>query len=135
MPPELPFTLPDPDRYEIRPLQLEHENAVRAILAHSMAFHSPMWTPMYPRDQAELAYALFKAWRPAVRCFLEAGLSFGGFDKHYTSTYADPAPNTVGWDHTNTEASSETLLAQMDFPLSSVALFKDAAHHVPAGAM
>jgi hypothetical protein len=116
-----------PDGYEIRQLKREHLPWVQAIVAHTMSFDSPVWSRVaYEGGPAQRAYDMHDAIRPSSLQSIESGLSYGVFWKHHKCK----TPGLEGelrWDFKDPSASRETLLEQMDFPLVSVAMSKDAA--------
>ena len=59
-----------------------------------------------------------------------SGMSFGVFDLEYKykNPKSEATEGALYWDPTDTEATPEKLLDQMDFPLCSVALAYDGAH-------
>lgn len=121
-------------RFEIRQLGLEHLDWVRAIQSHSNIFHSPVWTKIYPENQTERVYRAFNAARTGSLHGLESGLSYGVFDKEYKFRRRESAETNgaLYWDHEDLTATPEDLLAQMDFPLVSVALASDSANALEA---
>ena len=116
-----------PSRYEIRQLGPLHIPWASAIVVHSNIFYSPIWPNLYPVDKTQRAYNGQHAADYLVRHQIESGLSFGVFDREYK--YKNPALKYPGgellWDFADKDASAETLLSQMDFPLASIALAYD----------
>lgn len=105
-------------------------------MTHSNVFYSPAWAEIYPHNKPARLFEIFKTSDYLVRHQIESGLSYGVFDKAYQFKYASSAtadnggvgPGALCWDENNQDtATSDTLLAQMDFPLVSVALAYDAA--------
>lgn len=75
------FPLPEPERYEIRPLQLEDADAASAIIAHGATFDSPLWAPIHDvGNKSTRAYHLWRAIRPLACRYIQSGLSYGVFD-------------------------------------------------------
>lgn len=119
------------ERFEIRQLGPEHTDWVMAIQAHSNIFHSPVWSRIYTENsvRTELVYrALHQADRPGTLQRLESGLCYGVFDREYQYKRASSAATNgaLYWDENNLTATGEELLAQMDFPLVSIAIASDA---------
>ncbi|KAK4040950.1 hypothetical protein C8A01DRAFT_35006 [Parachaetomium inaequale] len=116
-----------PDGYEIRQLQREHLPWVQAIVAHTMSFDSPILSKVaYEGGPAQRAYDMHDSIRPSSLQSIESGLSYGVFWKHHKCK----TPGVEGelkWDFNDASASREKLLEQMDFPLVSIAMSKDAA--------
>lgn len=58
---------------------------------------------------------------------IASGLSYGVFDTQYKFKRADSASKggALYWDESNTEATADELLSQMDFPLISIAMALD----------
>lgn len=124
-------------RYEIRLLGPEHIDWVLAILCHSNTFHSPLWPIIYPENKTQRCYAVFKAAHYIVAHQIESGLSWGVFDKEWKPKNPEAAA-TGGknlWDLSNEAASSDDLLAQMDFPLVSIGLSYDSINPLDAAQM
>ncbi|UNI16847.1 hypothetical protein JDV02_003243 [Purpureocillium takamizusanense] len=122
-----------PDRYEIRVLEPQHLEWAAAIVSHSNLFHSPVWPLLYPELKAKRAYATQKEARYLVGHQIASGYSLGVFDKEYQ--FKRPQSSATGgalyWNEGGAgdeDASSATLLEQMDFPLVSVALAYDSFH-------
>jgi len=94
---------------------------------HSTFFASPVWPKIYTKDRTELCYRLFKATEYATDHQIESGLSLGVFDKEYE--FRRPEAARLGgklyWDLEDVAADEQKLLAQMDFPLVSVAFAHD----------
>lgn len=116
-----------PSRYEIRTLGPEHAEWAKAIVTHSNAFGSPVWSVLWPGEQTARAYRVFAALDHMVDHQIASGLSLGLFDTAYP--YKRPASAAAGgrlwWDTADLGADGDALLAQMDFPLLSVALAYD----------
>jgi hypothetical protein len=75
------FGLPEPERYQIRPLLTHDMAAASAILAHGDAFDSPLLTPIHHAcNKPGRAFDLWQASRPMVSSYIEQGLSYGVFD-------------------------------------------------------
>jgi hypothetical protein len=75
------FSLPEPERYQIRPLLSKDTSAVSAILAHGDAFDSLLMTPIHHTcDKPQRAYDLWQASQDMVRSYISRGLSHGVFD-------------------------------------------------------
>jgi hypothetical protein len=121
-----------PPRFEIRKLGPEHLEWAKAILCHSNAFHSPVWSKIYPADQTARFYAAFDGATYLVRHQIDSGLSYGVFDTEYVFKRPESAA-TGGAVYFQNESdrdptlSPDGLLNQMDFPLASIALAFDAA--------
>jgi hypothetical protein len=123
-------------RYEIRKLGPEHLAWGKAIVIHSMVFHSPVWPKIYPEHQIQRVYQGFQAADYIVRHQIDSGLSYGVFDKEYQFKHPESAKSggALYWDEHNLDSTSELLLEQMDFPLVSIALAFDTTNpfHVPS---
>lgn len=126
-------TIPNPPdlapRFEIRRLREEHIQWVAAIVAHSNIYCNAFWTAIYPTNKTSRTYAFAKAADYLVRHQIASNFSFGVFDLEYKYKFAssEKTKGALYWDETgNSEATSEELLQQMDFPLVSVALAYDA---------
>jgi hypothetical protein len=123
------FTNPSdlPPRYEIRRLTEADLPATNAILFHSHLFYSPVWPFVYPENKTGRIYRCAIASEYFVRHQLKSGMSFGIFDAEYV--YKNPESAASGgklyWDAADESADRDKLLAQMDFPLVSVALAYD----------
>ena len=75
------FGLPEPERYQIRPLLSRDAFVVSAILAHGDAFDSPLMAPIHHTcNKPRRAFDLWQASQPMVRSYIERGLSYGVFD-------------------------------------------------------
>ncbi|KAK0731880.1 hypothetical protein B0H67DRAFT_549569 [Lasiosphaeris hirsuta] len=119
-------------RFEIRtldPKQPGHVEWTAAIITHSNVFLSPLWPFLYPEDQAARAYATFQGCKAMVAASLATGLSLGVFDNEYQFKRAESAATggRLYWDDANLDATADELLAQMDFPLVSIAQAYDGA--------
>jgi hypothetical protein len=120
-----------PPRYEIRTLGPEHVDWATAIVMHSTAFASPVWSKIYSDDKTGQCYRLFKHGSYPMRHQIESGLCLGIFDKEYTfKRPAESAPTggKLYWDLEGEDgagADEQLLLEQMDFPLVSVAMAYD----------
>jgi hypothetical protein len=122
-----------PNGYEIRPLQPEQLEWVKAIVGHAMAFDSPIWSVELPEGQTKRAYELAEANHASARHCIESGLSYGVFIKAWAPRYTDTKQGgELRWNKEDTKAPKEKLLEQMDFPLVSVALSQDAAKSKPS---
>jgi hypothetical protein len=126
-----------PDGYEILPLEAKHIPWVAAIVGQTMALDSPIFTSAFPHGQTQRAYDAARAIRPSSAHCIKSGLSFGVFIKNWkprftnTGKGATQAGDTeearmVHWNTSNPSATREKLLEQMDFPLVSIAMHKDA---------
>lgn len=91
-----------PPRYEIRTLGPEHTDWANAVVMHSTAFASPVWSKVYPEDKTGLCYNLFRL-----------------------GTYLIDSGGKLHWDLDDRTANKDKLLEQMDFPLVSVAMAYD----------
>ncbi|KAK4034578.1 hypothetical protein C8A01DRAFT_38970 [Parachaetomium inaequale] len=130
MAPPNPITLPP--RFEIRKLEPQHHDWVKALVAHSNAFHSPVFAVAYPHNQTPRAYAMFRAGDYHASHSINSGLSYGVFDTqfqfHHPSSSSAEAGGQLLWDFSDTTATASQLLTQMDFPLVSLALSYDGIH-------
>jgi hypothetical protein len=145
-----------PDGYEIRPLKLRHLRWAAAIVAQTMAFDSPIFTKMFPSDQAQLDYDIYHAIKPSSKHCIKSGHSLGVFVKDWKPRYPESeergteegdTENTdtdnedtdkgsekgaaLCWNFADPSATREELLDQMDFPLVAIAMHKDAAVPMP----
>jgi hypothetical protein len=124
-----------PDGYEILPLEVKHLPWVAAIVGQTMALDSPILTSAFPHDQTQRAYDAARAIRPSSEHCIKSGLSFGVFVKNWKPRFPDTqAGDTkearrVHWDTANPSATREELLEQMDSPLVSIAMHKDATNN------
>ncbi|KAK7927407.1 hypothetical protein PG985_004405 [Apiospora marii] len=118
-----------PARYEIRTLGPEHAEWAKAIVTHSNAFGSPVWSVLWPGEQTVRAYKVFESLDHMVDHQIASGLSLGLFDTAYQ--YKRPESAAAGgklwWDTKDLGKDGDALLKQMDFPLLSVALAYDGA--------
>ncbi|KAK8106448.1 hypothetical protein PG999_009807 [Apiospora kogelbergensis] len=124
----MPSTATLPSRYEIRPLGPEHVEWAKAIVTHSNAFGSPVWSALYPGAAAtRVGYRVFAAMDHMVEHQIASGHSLGLFDAQYQYKRAESAAagGRLWWDMADLEADGDALLRQMDFPLLSVALAYD----------
>ncbi|KAK8127853.1 hypothetical protein PG984_008961 [Apiospora sp. TS-2023a] len=116
-----------PARYEIRPLGPEHAEWAKAIVTHSNAFGSPVWSVIWPDELTIRNYKVFETLDHMIDHQIASGLSIGIFDTEYQ--YKRPESAATGgklwWDTTDLSADGDKLMAQMDFPLLSVALSYD----------
>lgn len=121
-----------PPRYEIRTLGPEHLDWATAIVMHSTAFASPVWSKIYSEDKTGLCYNLFKDGAYPMSHQINSGLSLGIFDTEYTFKRAESAATggKLYWDLDDGAADETTLLEQMDFPLVSVALAYDSFYPI-----
>lgn len=116
------------DRYEIRKLEAKHLPWAKAVITHSNVFHSPVWPAIYPQNKTQRAYHVFSACDYMIAHQIASGLSYGVFDTQYKFKRAESAATggALYWDEkANPEATGQELLAQMDFPLVSVAMALD----------
>ncbi|KAH8892934.1 hypothetical protein GQ53DRAFT_745899 [Thozetella sp. PMI_491] len=116
-----------PPRYEIRTLGPEHAEWAKALVMHSMAFMSPLWSKVYPDDKTGMCYTLFTLSTHLVDHQIASGLSLGIFDKEYQFKRPESAATggKLYWNLDDKNADEAQLLEQMDFPLVSVALAFD----------
>jgi hypothetical protein len=116
-----------PEGFEIRKLEREHAPWVAAIVAHSNIWCSPIHAVTHPDNKAARSYLTKKGAEYIIYKAIETGLSFGMFDLNYKFRRPESAATggKLYWDEANTDATSEELLEQMDFPLASVALAYD----------
>ncbi|KAH6853253.1 hypothetical protein B0I37DRAFT_420054 [Chaetomium sp. MPI-CAGE-AT-0009] len=125
-----------PRGYEIRKLTFEHLRWVQAIVAHAMSFDSPVWSKVdYMGGATERAYDMFNAIEPSLIQSIHSGMSYGVFWTEHKYTTPPPTwgwQGAIKWDFNDLSADREKLLEQMDFPLVSIALSKDAAEVKPA---
>lgn len=115
------------NRYEIHKLSAKHLPWAKAIITHSNVFHSPVWPAIYPQHKTQRAYALFSACDYMMAHQISSGLSYGVFDTQYKFKRPESVASggALYWDESNTEATAEELLTQMDFPLVSIAMALD----------
>lgn len=120
--------------YEIRVLTPAHSQWANALVMHSTAFASPVWSKIYSENKTRLCYDLFNAGTYLIDHQIASGLSIGIFHKHYQ--YKRPESVATGgklyWDVGDEAADEAALLAQMDFPLVSVAMAYDSFHALDA---
>lgn len=122
-----------PARYEIRPLGPEHAEWAAAIVVHSNVFHSTVFAPVYPDNQAVRFRQALQAAGYLVDHQVKSGLSFGVFDTEYPFKQPGSAAGVGGgtfyYEQLSAEGddvrTGEDILAAMDFPLVSVALAYD----------
>lgn len=123
-----PITLPA--RFQIRRLEPKHHDWVKAIFSHTNIFHSPLWPVVYPDNKTARTYRLFQSGDYAACHSIDSGLSYGVFDTEYK--FKRPESKAEGgrlyWNFSDTNATGEELLEQMDFPLVSTALSYDGAN-------
>lgn len=127
-------------RYEIRRLGPEHLSWAAAIVSHSNGFYSPVWPNLYPEDVGGRVKGIFEAANYLCLHQINSGMSFGVFDTEYEykTEEAKKLGGKLYWDtkepgiekEKGREAEGERLLAQMDFPLVSIALSYDAFNHL-----
>jgi len=125
-------------RYEIRKLNREHHTWAKTIITHSNAFHSPIFSVVYPPEKSAtaLVHEVYAEADHLVEHQIESGMSFGVFDTEYKLKREESKPTggKLYWDSEEkgvhetegTEAEGKRLLEQMDFPLVSVAMSYDA---------
>ena len=108
-------------RLEICQLGREHAQWCLAVTAHGNVFHSPIWNRIYPHNQTESMFNLFKDAGPLIESLIDAGLSYGVFDTEYQFKRAASVKTggALCWDLNDLSATSEQLLEQMVFPLVS----------------
>ncbi|KAJ4374796.1 hypothetical protein N0V83_001872 [Neocucurbitaria cava] len=122
-------------RYEIRKLEHEHLAWASALLVHSNAFHSTIWPKIYPENVSGRMFEMFAGVDYLVLHQINSGISFGVFDTEYQfkTEEAKKQGGKLLWDskepsieqEQGLKAEGDRLLAQMDFPLVSVALSYD----------
>ncbi|EOD49641.1 hypothetical protein GTA08_BOTSDO03571 [Neofusicoccum parvum] len=117
-----------PSRYEIRNLGPEHSDWANAILCHTNLFYGPLWNANYTgQERTKRCLDLYKVADYLVDHQINSGYSFGVFDKEYV--FKRPESAATGgkcyWDVDDAAATGDELLAQMDFPLVSIALSYD----------
>ena len=118
-----------PPRFEIRQLLAEHHDWAAAIISHANIYHSPAWSPIHADDKPQRTYGLFKGVDLFVAHSITSGFAYGVFDTEYE--FKKPASAATGgalyWDGDDLDdVTSADLVAQMDFPLVSIALAFDA---------
>ncbi|KAK4120051.1 hypothetical protein N657DRAFT_674567 [Parathielavia appendiculata] len=127
-----PKTIPThlPPRYEIRVLEPKHSDWAKAIVLHSNLFYSRLWPALYPEHRTRRMYAGFRGATYLVEHQINSGHSLGVFDTEYTFKRPESVATggTLYWDLEDESPDGDTLLAQMDFPLVSVALAYDGFH-------
>ncbi|KAK0745610.1 hypothetical protein B0T18DRAFT_325907 [Schizothecium vesticola] len=118
-----------PSRFQIRQLTERDVPHALAITTHANTFHSPIWAPTYPNDQAARAYRLQQTAINFIAINVISGLSYGVFDTEYKFKRPESAATggKLWWDSRNTDATGAELLEQMDFPLVSIAMAYDGA--------
>ncbi|ETI24962.1 hypothetical protein G647_04332 [Cladophialophora carrionii CBS 160.54] len=125
-----------PARYEIRRLTEEHLPFAWAIVLHSNVFYSPVWPIVYPENKTARLYEAFPAGEYLIRHQIESGHSFGVFDLEYEFRRAESKPDgKLYWDMHDTTLDADQLLAQMDFPLVSVAMAYDGINPLDMGSV
>ncbi|KAJ4387081.1 hypothetical protein N0V93_007668 [Gnomoniopsis smithogilvyi] len=114
-------------RYEIRQLGPEHAQWASAIVIHSNAFHSNIFTVIYPENRTARFNAAMEAAEYLINHQIDSGLSFGIFDTEYRYRRDDSAAaqGKFHWDPEDDSLSGSEILERMDFPLVSVALAYD----------
>ncbi|KAJ5761534.1 hypothetical protein N7533_003573 [Penicillium manginii] len=125
---QIPSTLPP--RYQIRRLTLADIYAVKALFVQSKTSPSSFCPAVESGNQTIMAYQQYHAVEYLVRHAINSNMSFGVFDTEYSYRYSSSIKmgGKLHWDENDTEASSEQLLHQIDFPLVSIALSYDAAN-------
>ncbi|KAL3467151.1 hypothetical protein BJX64DRAFT_283877 [Aspergillus heterothallicus] len=128
----MPNPITPPARFEIRKLEPKHLEWAKAIISHSNVFHSPVWANIYPEGQTQRFYDTFDGATYLVQHQIASGLSYGVFDKEYVFKSPESAKTggAVYFEDKEDRDPSLTgaeILAQMDFPLASIALAFDAA--------
>ncbi|KAK8050991.1 hypothetical protein PG993_002376 [Apiospora rasikravindrae] len=123
----MPSDAPLPSRYEIRPLGPEHVEWAKAIVTHSNAFGSPVWSVLWPDEMTDRNYKVFGALDHMVEHQIASGYSLGLFDTEYQYKRSESAATggKLWWDTEDLSADGDKLMEQMDFPLLSVALAYD----------
>jgi hypothetical protein len=119
-----------PARYEIRQLTTpEHTEWARAIICHSNGFHSPVWAVLHPGWRRADIMVFFDSCAYLMEHQVASGFSYGVFDTQYAFKRAESAAagGKLYWrdnvdDH---DAGADEMLAEMDFPLVSVAMAYD----------
>ncbi|KAF2421106.1 hypothetical protein EJ08DRAFT_690260 [Tothia fuscella] len=121
-----------PPRFEVRRLEEKDIPFITALATHSALFHSPVWSKIYPENKTERAMLDVEvSYYPTLHS-VQSGMSFGVFDQEYENKTPEAAATEGGcyWNPDNTSANDEELLAQMDFPLVSIALGYDAYYEM-----
>ncbi|KAK8091220.1 hypothetical protein PG994_000725 [Apiospora phragmitis] len=115
----MPSDSPLPARYEIRTLGPEHVEWAKAIMTHSNAFGSAVWSVLWPGEMTAISYKVFETADHMIEHQIASGYSLGLFDTEYR--YKRPASATTSgklwWNTTDLGADGDKLLEQMDFPL------------------
>ncbi|KAL2194767.1 hypothetical protein P885DRAFT_71172 [Corynascus similis CBS 632.67] len=120
-----------PEGYEIRRLEREHLPWVQAIVGHTMSFDSPIWSKVfYEAGPTQRAYDMYHAIAASALQSIDFGLSYGVFLTNH-SCRIPGEKGRLEWNFGDATATREQLLGQMDFPLVSIALSKDAAAPKP----
>lgn len=121
--------------YEIRVLTPAHSQWANALVMHSTAFASPVWSKIYSENKTRLCYDLYSAGTYLMDHQIASGLSLGLFHKHYQFKRPESAETggKLYWDVDDETADGDALLAQMDFPLISVAMAYDSFHALDPG--
>jgi len=109
---------------------MEHLDWIKAICVHSNMYCSPIWPLLYPDNKPERLYAGFKVADYLMRHQVESDMSFGIFDKEYKFKRPESAATggKLYWDEKNTAITGDELVAQMDFPLVTIAMAYDGIH-------
>ncbi|KAK9314000.1 hypothetical protein V1522DRAFT_412597 [Lipomyces starkeyi] len=118
-----------PPHFEIRKLDPVHTTWANAIFSHSNTFYASIkWSLTKPENQTAFCYKLFRGADYLIRHQIDSGMSFGIFDTTYKYKHSESAEleGKLYWDESDLDATNEQLLAQMDFPLVSIAMSYDA---------
>lgn len=115
-------------RFEVRKLDAKDTVILSAIISHCNVFHSPMWAVAYPDDQIKRCFKLHHATDYLKRVAIESGLTYGVYDKEYKFKRPESAATggALYWDRNNLTATAQQLLDEIDSPLVSVCMARDA---------
>ncbi|KAJ9626517.1 hypothetical protein H2203_004150 [Taxawa tesnikishii (nom. ined.)] len=105
----------------------------RAVILHSGAFDSPLWTRVYtsPTELSKRFWAVMKPITYLVERQLQSGMSFGIFDLEYKfkRPQSEASGGRVYWhEKQDQRINGEEMLELMDIPLVAVALTYDGAN-------
>ncbi|KAL2352625.1 hypothetical protein BJ546DRAFT_1039474 [Cryomyces antarcticus] len=106
-----------------------HIDWAKAIVMHSNMFYSPVWSVIYPVQRLHRLHRGIEAGTYIVEHQINSGMSFGVFDNEYKykRPESEATEGRLYWNETaEPDADADNLLSQMDFPLVSQVLMRNA---------
>ncbi|KAI1860496.1 hypothetical protein JX265_009895 [Neoarthrinium moseri] len=122
-----------PSRYEIRPIEPQHEEWCRALLAQALLLRAPIWRPLIPEPKVKTILTGWRTLEPYYGHSLRNGLSYAVYDKEYVFKRPESVASggALYWDEINAEdpelevKGEQWMLDGLDFPIVSLALSYD----------